>query len=297
MSAIVTNANVPFPPNVSITQKKAIENKSPPFTLVPSVPKITAKIFLPTQLTSSSLQLWLDAADLSTITASSGTISAWTDKSGTNKTITFSGTNTYNATNRSVNTTNSPVSYFFANVNLKKSQVTYATVFIVHTWTGSSSTGTNQALWGQDINGGWNRFQLLQFTANTAIAYGLSYTPSSPNVTVVSALNTSNRVLYSATYAYEISNGTFAFINGSLASAATVTEAVSPSETSTTNTYFGTIDTGYSGQVAFHEIIIYTSDITTAQRQLNEGYLAWKWGLVAQLPSNHPYKLFPPPPI
>jgi hypothetical protein len=42
------------------------------------------------------------------------------------------------------------------------------------------------------------------------------------------------------------------------------------------------------------EIIIYSSALTTAQRQRVEGYLAWKWGLRANLPVAHPYYKFRP---
>jgi hypothetical protein len=42
-----------------------------------------------------------------------------------------------------------------------------------------------------------------------------------------------------------------------------------------------------------HEAIGYSNILTTAQRQDVEGYLAWKWGLTASLPSTHPYKNFP----
>jgi hypothetical protein len=38
--------------------------------------------FLPTRIGGNNLQLWLDAADASTITESSGSVSAWADKSG-----------------------------------------------------------------------------------------------------------------------------------------------------------------------------------------------------------------------
>jgi hypothetical protein len=39
-------------------------------------------------------------------------------------------------------------------------------------------------------------------------------------------------------------------------------------------------------------VIIPTDDLTN--RQKLEGYLAWKWGLVSQLPSTHPYRFSPP---
>ena len=44
---------------------------------------------------------------------------------------------------------------------------------------------------------------------------------------------------------------------------------------------------------AFAEIVV-TDDVTDAIRQNIEGYMAWKWGRVAQLESTHPYKILPP---
>jgi hypothetical protein len=38
------------------------------------------------------------------------------------------------------------------------------------------------------------------------------------------------------------------------------------------------------------EIVLYNVVLTTTQIQYIEGYLAWKWGLQANLPSNHPHK-------
>ena len=42
------------------------------------------------------------------------------------------------------------------------------------------------------------------------------------------------------------------------------------------------------------EILVLTRLYTIAQRQQMEGYLAWKWGLQANLPASHPYKNAPP---
>ena len=44
---------------------------------------------------------------------------------------------------------------------------------------------------------------------------------------------------------------------------------------------------------AIGEIIAYSGNDGT-QRQKIEGYLAWKWGLIWQLPTTHPYKQHPP---
>jgi hypothetical protein len=40
---------------------------------------------------------------------------------------------------------------------------------------------------------------------------------------------------------------------------------------------------------AMYETMIYNSAISVANRQIVEGYLAWKWGLQASLSAGHPY--------
>jgi hypothetical protein len=46
-------------------------------------------------------------------------------------------------------------------------------------------------------------------------------------------------------------------------------------------------NTGFDG--FFHEVLVYNTQLTVAQRQTVEGYLAWKWGLQNQLPPFHMY--------
>lgn len=48
----------------------------------------------------------------------------------------------------------------------------------------------------------------------------------------------------------------------------------------------------FNGQIA--EVIVYNGVLSLADRQRVEGYLAHKWGLTSNLPSDHPYKLTPP---
>jgi hypothetical protein len=48
----------------------------------------------------------------------------------------------------------------------------------------------------------------------------------------------------------------------------------------------------FEGQIA--EICIFNSALTTSDRQKVEGYLAWKYGLQANLPGGHPYLSSPP---
>lgn len=57
--------------------------------------------------------------------------------------------------------------------------------------------------------------------------------------------------------------------------------------------YLGRRATTYhSGNIG--EIVVFASDISTADREKLEGYLAHKWGLAGSLPSGHPYKSAPP---
>jgi hypothetical protein len=42
------------------------------------------------------------------------------------------------------------------------------------------------------------------------------------------------------------------------------------------------------------EIVIFNQAIPQSERQRVEGYLAWKWGLVNNLPAAHPYKKISP---
>jgi hypothetical protein len=47
---------------------------------------------------------------------------------------------------------------------------------------------------------------------------------------------------------------------------------------------------GFLGAAIEVKEIFILDSISTANRQIMEGYLAWKWGLQGNLPSNHPYK-------
>jgi hypothetical protein len=52
-------------------------------------------------------------------------------------------------------------------------------------------------------------------------------------------------------------------------------------------------ETAY-GNKYISEVVGCNTKLSTDDRQRLEGYLAWKWGLVANLPSGHPYKIKPP---
>ena len=245
------------------------------------------------------VQLWLDAADPSSMDLTGNAVTAWRDKSGLSNNATIYNSVTFNAADRSVRTDGTN-GYFTSPLDTRKTTSTYYNVFLVYRWL-SSSSNTNQSLWGNDVGGGWNRFQLLSFPSPTGIAYGLSRGATSPNTTNISALNTANTLLYSANYAYNISNGSYAFVNGS--QSINFTEVASNPETSTQLIFFGQLGSSqYFASIAFYEIIVCRQEISNDLRQVIEGYLAWKWSLQRNLPTTHPYYstpfyAFPPFPI
>jgi hypothetical protein len=51
---------------------------------------------------------------------------------------------------------------------------------------------------------------------------------------------------------------------------------------------------GTTGAGTYSEIIAFSGPLTTNQRQIVEGYLAWKWSLQSTLPADHPYKTVAP---
>ena len=59
------------------------------------------------------------------------------------------------------------------------------------------------------------------------------------------------------------------------------------------------IEAGGKQPGRFGELLLFNGDCGISNdiylyRQQTEGYLAWKWGLQGNLPSNHPYKNNPP---
>ena len=60
--------------------------------------------------------------------------------------------------------------------------------------------------------------------------------------------------------------------------------------------YIGTRADNYTSfQGVFYEILAYNTVLSTTDREKIEGYLAWKWGLQADLPAGHPYLSAAPP--
>ena len=224
--------------------------------------------FNPTQI--SGCQLWLDAADASTFTYSSGSnITTWIDKSpGANNLTTLTGTPTY-TTDDNLKIVN------FKSGDLLRSAFTFtittsSAFFIVAKLT-STSTSYPMVLALPDNNSGDYSIRysgsVVNFGNSDDIGNGNYFTNGAPN-TNASFLNL-----------YVIIDTT------------TATRAAS-SRISVSGSFSGRY---FIGNVA--EVLVYPGGVNSTQRSQIQGYLGWKWRLKSQFPSDHPFFLIPPLPL
>ena len=252
--------------------------------------KVIAKSFNPTSIAGT--QLWLDAADPSTITGTSP-VTAWRDKSGNGNNGTASGSPVLlaNSLNGSY-----PSIYFNGS-----SSIAGATVVSGTTLTAFCILQTTDA--NLNTNG-----RLLSLSTPGQTDYNTNLTASAFIQVNPTYIGTSRGGIGSIVY--DVPVGTSALVatifdgntsntfygNGS--SVVTATAAGWNQSFSITTYCIGNAinpnGAWYKGRIG--EIILYSTALSNQQRQQVEGYLAWKWGLQANLPQTHPYKLFPPPP-
>jgi len=211
----------------------------------------------PAQLSTA---LWLDAADASTITLNGSTVSEWMDKSG----------NARHATQATA-----------------ANQPTYTL----------NGLGGKPVLTFDGVNDFLSTPSFL--LGQTAVSVARRSLTSEP---VVEGLASNNRGFWGNAYPAFTAHTNYG-VNGSALSAAAPNAAVGAaaivSQTSllagATSWRVGFGTPGYAplkGLIA--EIVTTDTLLSTNDRQRLEGYLAWKWGLVASLPVGHPYKNSPP---
>jgi hypothetical protein len=282
-----------------LAQKWGLTGSLPPFhpglksKIYPSIPQnrlfnlSALSTFRPIAITGC--QLWLDGADTTSFTYSSGTsIATWRDKvTG----IFASNTNPTNQPTLVSSSQNGNSTVFFdAAAALKYVDIppwsfgtTSRSMFIVMKNIASAVNsnvlgGYPHWLWDR-VNGNnanvWTMVGILQIRPGDVIYFmprneyliiGIIY--SSPTMT---AYQTGSQVLN-----YTSLSSFFDATNGYRLGALNNGDDSAP------------FPYRFYGNIA--EFITYNTSVSTLQRQQIEGYLAWKWGLQANLPANHPYK-------
>jgi hypothetical protein len=246
----------------------------------PLAPAKSARLYL-NPLTITSCSLWLDATDLSTITLSGSSVSQWRDKASS---FTYSGTgslatsNTYQCVrfdgNQGMTTT---ASLPFSKVCTNSANMTC--ILVLNT---SSSTGVNGAPFTLNfseprfmpfLNSGGSLFFDAGYQANPRLSG--TYTNNARQIQVFNRFGITQ-------LQYRLNgsvNSSFNFGNPANYGNQSYTGYISPS------------GARWTGDI--HEALYFSDDIGLTMIQNVEGYLAWKWGLVANLPSTHPYKNSP----
>ena len=242
--------------------------------------------FTPKSLTG--MALWLDGADQTSMTFSSGSsVSSWNDKSG----------NGYNFTNNggSTNPTTDPKMglLFTTTRSFANSSVPIPsnyTLFLVGNLTSRPSSygrmiNMNTTTDGFGFLGTFNNsFNFATFTGPGGATW-YDTNSNTPTSTVASSPNLSIMgMTISAT-------SLTPFFDGNVLNSKTN----SGSTASTTGMCLNGISFAGQGVNAhFAEVFLFNSPLSTSQRQQVEGYLAWKWGLQSSLPSTHAYAKFSP---
>ena len=247
--------------------------------------------------------LWLDAADASTVTTVSGGVSQWNDKSGNARHATqvTSGSRPTVA----VASQNSRNGISFDGVDDRlgfSSALLGAThsLFILFKPTLEATTGTVFGQWqaGQTGRYIWNanqecstgtttsgRFNLFNASttggACTGAGGGFTIDVSIDNTaTLISSISTTGSEQWKL------------LKNGTEWDSATITSVFTGVNSSLGSVNAADGSAPYDGVI--YEVIHLASYASPDTRQRIEGYLAWKWGLTANLPAGHPYKTIPP---
>ena len=235
-------------------------------------PPSSALPFSPTNL--SGCALWLDAADLSSITLSGSSVVQWNDKSGNNRNATGGVSPTFLTNGVIFNGTSQYLATTYSAVPSSES------VFVVVTWTGTADR--NYCIIGTSATNGRN-YNVLKLSGSNVIKWdkwGVAGYASTPGVLA--------NVRFFSSGIYNGTTGTTG-LNGGAQSTA---EAFTFSGSGITHIGTGVLGDWFTGTIS--EIIIYNRAVTVVERQQVEGYLASKWALQNSLPITHPYRNFQP---
>jgi len=239
-------------------------------------------VFRPPQV--SGLVAWFDASDPSSVQGNP--VTQWTDKSGVGNSATATTGPAYTRDPQG-----RPCMSFTGTQWFESTATVPATthsLIAVHapTYT-NGSNGSGGALGG---NSSLFRFQtganyiVFPYYANGPHGYITSFGLGVGDTTLVDNSVAGTASIINANIAptvqYTYKNGT-----QQATEATTLTSGTSPALT--IGRYSAGLNEYYQGYV--YEMIVYSTNLTTTQRQSIEGYLGWKWGLQASLSNVHPY--------
>jgi hypothetical protein len=230
---------------------------------------------------ANTLVLWLDAKDGSTLTLDgTGSVKTWKDKSGKGNDI------IQNANGPTYRGGENPFLQFNGNnsrLDLPRpfSLVrNFFTIFIVEQRT--SSKPYNCLLGGSQGGQNMNLVVGYRYDRNVMMAFWANDLDVNPGCEAFKQGSEPLRIWC----LHFSSSGRAIYINGRLIGSDRNTSPLNNWEGGSIGNYAGNF---YAGNI--FEVLIYNTALdSNAKRQTIEGYLAWKWGLQANLDTTHPHK-------
>lgn len=239
-----------------------------------------------TPLTFTGCQLWLDAADTATTLGPTTAMTQWSDKSGNGRNLTSNSGSTLYTSGQYVQL-NTSIMSVASSVDLLN--VSWFIVLL------SPNTLGNQPVFSAlPASGGGANYQSSNgfgFYVDGQTQYRVygQYNNNVAGASITNAASLQNLSLIGNTIA---SSGLInTYINGTIqASAPTSATRTTPAAGFTIGGEGSTASLStYASACRIYEILVFNSVLTSTQRQQIEGYLAWKWGIQASLPTNHQY--------
>jgi hypothetical protein len=247
---------------------------------------------IPSSFTPASiagLNVWLDGQNTTNVIVTEGAVSAWNDSSSETNNFTSSGTGTIRYDQPStINNrpavsfaTGSPTSTYLSNSFNIASGTNQLSLFIVLTQTGTT-TGNSELFFTRNDYRYFDIFNNTNMTGLLSLNIGndtqrnstVDIITTPPTITLLSVVVSTTASIYV--------NGTITAVNG-----------VARGVLSLDNVLDWAISGGaFLGSIG--EVVAYPTSLTDIQRQQIEAYLAWKWGLQANLPVTNYWKLTPP---
>jgi len=257
------------------------------------IDKSLGQLWTPAQI---STDLWLDASDTSTIILNGNTVSQWNDKSGNGRNVsqsTIANQPIYNSTGfnglPTLESTTATARWLATNGNQSGfSGGNSLWAFVVTSM--NSDTANYARLISYDQVGiqDFNQTNLTPLILRDGLTIG-TYRLSSMLGAVTVSTNTP--LLYATIY--DGINGT-GWLNGVIGTSVSSTGNFTSSPRITILSYGADPGSGFYWRGNVSEVIIGDTSLSTSDRQIIEGYLAWKWKLEINLPTGHPYKISAP---
>ena len=229
-------------------------------------------LWTPTLITTAH---WLDASDSSTVTLNGSTVSQWADKSGSGKHAT-QGTAASQPTRLAADQNGLDVLSFDGIANRMDHSFVASTaeisIFLV---VAANSQSGYRGIYSTSGDNTSNTMLLARTDTANWGTYGT--TAQSANSSIQSAGFLQLALI-------RIAAGSGIFWRNGASDGSFIASSGQPGHVGGTSS----IPQHFGGKIA--EIVVLSGTVSTESRQLLEGYLAWKWGLVGNLAADHPYK-------